>query len=56
LTREYQALFTAVPQLAVRRQPAAGHNIGLAWAARSYHLNALAFAEQCLLRRRGDLY
>ena len=26
---EYQALFTAVPQLAVRRQPAAGHNISL---------------------------
>jgi hypothetical protein len=52
---EYQALFTAAPQLAVRRQPAAGHNISLGWAARSYHLNALAFAEQCLLRRRGGL-
>ena len=53
---EYQALFTAAPHLVVRRQPAAGHNISLGWAARSYHLNALAFAEQCLLRRRGDLY
>lgn len=53
---EYQALFTAVPRMVVRRQPAAGHNISLGWAARSYHLNALAFAEQCLLRRRGDLY
>ena len=52
---EYQALFTAAPHLIVRRQPAAGHNISLGWAARSYHLNALAFAEQCLLRRRGDL-
>ena len=52
---EYQALFTATPRLVVRRQPAAGHNISLGWAARSYHLNALAFAEQCLLRRRGDL-
>ena len=52
---EYQALFTATPHLVVRRQPAAGHNISLGWAARSYHLNALAFAEQCLLRRRGDL-
>jgi len=49
------ALFTAAPHLIVRRQPAAGHNISLGWAARSYHLNALAFAEQCLLRRRGDL-
>ena len=46
---EYQALFTAAPLLVVRRQPAAGHNISLGWAARSYHLNALAFAEQCLL-------
>jgi pimeloyl-ACP methyl ester carboxylesterase len=53
---EYQALFTAAPHLVVRRQPAAGHNISLGWAARSYHLNALAFAEQCLLRRRGDLF
>ena len=52
---EYQALFTATAHLVVRRQPAAGHNISLGWAARSYHLNALAFAEQCLLRRRGDL-
>jgi pimeloyl-ACP methyl ester carboxylesterase len=52
---EYRALFTAAPRLVVRRQPAAGHNISLGWAARSYHLNALAFAEQCLLRRRGDL-
>jgi pimeloyl-ACP methyl ester carboxylesterase len=46
---EYRALFTAAPRLVVRRQPAAGHNISLGWAARSYHLNALAFAEQCLL-------
>jgi pimeloyl-ACP methyl ester carboxylesterase len=53
---EYQALFIATPRMVVRRQPAAGHNISLGWAARSYHLNALAFAEQCLLRRRGDLY
>ncbi|HTU05477.1 MAG TPA: alpha/beta hydrolase, partial [Trebonia sp.] len=52
---EYQALFTAAPHVVVRRQPAAGHNISLGWAARSYHLNALAFAEQCLLRCRGDL-
>ena len=52
---EYQALFTVAPHVVVRRQPAAGHNISLGWAARSYHLNALAFAEQCLLRCRGDL-
>ena len=50
---EYRALFTAAPSMVIRRQPAAGHNISLGWAARPYHLNALAFAEQCLLGRRG---
>jgi pimeloyl-ACP methyl ester carboxylesterase len=49
---EYRALFPAVPLMTIRRQPAAGHNISLGWAARAYHLNALAFAEQCLLARR----
>lgn len=28
--------------------PRAGHNISLGWSARSYHLAALAFLEQCL--------
>jgi len=51
---EYRALFTAAPAVITRRQPAAGHNISLGWAARSYHLNALAFAEECLLRRRQE--
>lgn len=32
----------------VDRQPDAGHNISLGWAARSYHLRALAFLEECL--------
>ena len=49
---EYRALFTAAPSMIIRRQPGAGHNISLGWAARAYHLNALAFAEQCLLGRR----
>lgn len=35
----------------VERQPHAGHNISLGWAARSYHLKALAFLEECLLER-----
>ncbi|MEV7545009.1 alpha/beta fold hydrolase [Streptomyces sp. NPDC089915] len=30
-------------------QPHAGHNVSLGWAARSYHLRALAFLEECLL-------
>jgi hypothetical protein len=47
---EYQALFTAAPSVSIQRQPAAGHNISLGWAARPYHLRALAFAEQCLPR------
>nr|BFE73882.1 hypothetical protein GCM10020092_071830 [Actinoplanes digitatis] len=33
------------------RQPDAGHNISLGWAARSYHLRAFAFLEECLGRR-----
>ncbi|SDK12205.1 Alpha/beta hydrolase family protein [Actinopolyspora mzabensis] len=35
----------------VERQPNAGHNISLGWAARSYHLRAISFAEECLVRR-----
>jgi hypothetical protein len=50
---ELRALFTRSPAVVIRRQPAAGHNISLGWAARAYHLGALAFAEQCLLRARG---
>jgi hypothetical protein len=30
-------------------QPDAGHNISLGWAARTYHLRALGFLEECLL-------
>ncbi|MFE7650147.1 alpha/beta hydrolase [Streptomyces phaeoluteigriseus] len=37
----------------VHRQPDAGHNISLGWAARSYHLRVLAFLEE-LLTRRGQ--
>ena len=49
---EYRALFTATPRMIVRRQPAAGHNISLGWSARSYHLGALAFAEECIQHAR----
>jgi pimeloyl-ACP methyl ester carboxylesterase len=37
--------------VSVDRQPDAGHNISLGWAARAYHLRMLAFLEECLLRR-----
>ncbi|WP_063761396.1 alpha/beta hydrolase [Streptomyces exfoliatus] len=40
--------FTDAPRVLVERQPQAGHNISLGWAARAYHLRALAFAEDCL--------
>ncbi|MEU9982402.1 alpha/beta fold hydrolase [Streptomyces sp. NPDC050856] len=39
----------------VARQPGAGHNISLGWAARTYHLRALAFLEECLLARATAL-
>ncbi|MFI2778840.1 alpha/beta hydrolase [Streptomyces sp. ALB3] len=39
----------AARRVAVERQPGAGHNISLGWAARTYHLRALAFLEECLL-------
>ncbi|MFY7570038.1 alpha/beta fold hydrolase [Streptomyces sp. WI04-05B] len=43
------AQFVAAPRVTVDRQPDAGHNISLGWAARSYHLRALAFLESCLV-------
>ncbi|MFD3536649.1 alpha/beta hydrolase [Streptomyces sp. NPDC058664] len=39
---------TGTPLLRVERQPGTGHNISLGRAARSYHLRALAFFEECL--------
>lgn len=47
--RDLTAAFTGAPRICVDHQPAAGHNISLGWAARSYHLRALAFLEECLL-------
>jgi hypothetical protein len=48
--RMIAAAFSAAPVVETAVQPAAGHNISLGWAARSYHLSVLAFAERCLLR------
>lgn len=44
------ASLTGSPRVLVDRLPGAGHNVSLGWAARSYHLRALAFAEECLPR------
>ncbi|MGW1669846.1 alpha/beta hydrolase [Streptomyces sp. NPDC002324] len=52
---ELAAHFTGAPHVTVDRQPAAGHNISLGWAARSYHLRALAFLEDCLTVRETTL-
>ncbi|MEO3977568.1 alpha/beta fold hydrolase, partial [Streptomyces sp. CAU 1734] len=41
----------ASPRAEAVRLPDAGHNISLGWAARTYHLRALAFLEECLLTR-----
>ncbi|MGW0909671.1 alpha/beta hydrolase [Streptomyces sp. NPDC002853] len=41
----------ASPRVVIDRVPEAGHNISLGWAARSYHLKALAFLEECLAGR-----
>lgn len=47
---ELRNLLSASVDARVRVHPNAGHNISLGWSARSYHLGALAFAEECLLR------
>ncbi|MET9520699.1 alpha/beta fold hydrolase [Streptomyces sp. NPDC002994] len=48
------AQFDAAPSVGVDRQPGAGHNISLGWAARTYHLRAFAYFEDCLARRAAD--
>ncbi|MCX4775206.1 alpha/beta fold hydrolase (plasmid) [Streptomyces sp. NBC_01260] len=50
---EMTSRLTNAPVLRVERQPGAGHNISLGLAARSYHLRALAFFEECL-QSAGD--
>ncbi|MFF0488290.1 alpha/beta hydrolase [Nocardia sp. NPDC004068] len=54
---ELRALFGSAPRVCVTRVAHAGHNISLGWAARAYHIGALAFFETCLLDRtaaRGE--
>lgn len=48
---ELRSLLAFAPAVTVSRLPNAGHNISLGWAARAYHLQALAFFESCLLER-----
>ncbi|MEV1007497.1 alpha/beta fold hydrolase [Streptomyces sp. NPDC049881] len=51
---DLRARLTAAPRVVVDRQPGAGHNISMGWAARAYHLRALAFFEECLAPHRAD--
>ncbi|MEU9299996.1 alpha/beta fold hydrolase [Streptomyces sp. NPDC048269] len=48
---ELRSRLTAAPSVHVDRQPDAGHNISLGYAARPYHLRCLGFFEDCLVRR-----
>lgn len=50
-TLEEMAGLLAAPRVVVDRLPRAGHNVSLGWAARAYHLRALAFLEECLTDR-----
>ncbi|MER5889412.1 alpha/beta hydrolase [Streptomyces sp. NPDC001941] len=42
---------TSSPRVETTRAPGAGHNISLGYAARPYHLRALAFVEECVSGR-----
>lgn len=45
---ELRSRLSAAPALHIDRQPRAGHNVSLGYAARSYHLRCLGFVEDCL--------
>ncbi|WP_101833012.1 alpha/beta hydrolase, partial [Frankia canadensis] len=49
---EIARAFSSAPVVETVGLAGAGHNISLGWAARGYHLAALAFAERCRLRAR----
>ncbi|WP_165035032.1 alpha/beta hydrolase [Candidatus Protofrankia californiensis] len=51
---EIRAAFSAAPHFELVQQRGAGHNLSLGWAARSYHLRALSFAEECIRDRATD--
>jgi len=49
---EIGALFSASARVAVHQQVQAGHNLSLGLTAMAYHLNVLAFVEECVVARR----
>jgi len=46
---EVASLFTAAPRVHTYRQAGAGHNTSLGHSAAAYHMNTLAFAEECAI-------
>lgn len=50
---DLESRLSSAPRVLIDRQPDAGHNLSLGWAARSYHLRALGFLEECLVRAGG---
>jgi pimeloyl-ACP methyl ester carboxylesterase len=48
---EIRAALPNVAEFSAHIERRVGHNVSLGYAARSYHLRAIAFAEQCLLAR-----
>jgi pimeloyl-ACP methyl ester carboxylesterase len=49
---EIRTVFKSARRIQIEIEPGAGHNISLGWAARSYHLKVLAFAESLRLERQ----
>ncbi|MFD0364649.1 alpha/beta hydrolase family protein [Nocardia sp. GCM10030253] len=49
----YAGMFTAAPRVEVEVQRDAGHNLSLGYTAAAYHLEVLAFAEECLTKVSG---
>jgi pimeloyl-ACP methyl ester carboxylesterase len=49
---DLRAALSQSVRVSLEIEAGAGHNLSLGWAARSYHLKVLAFAEQCILLRR----
>jgi pimeloyl-ACP methyl ester carboxylesterase len=45
---EFASSLASSPRVKIDRQLGAGHNISLGWAARAYHLQVVAFLEECL--------
>ncbi|MEV0248185.1 alpha/beta hydrolase [Nocardia sp. NPDC050712] len=50
---EYTGMFSAAPRVELEVLRDAGHNLSLGYSAAAYHLEVLAFAEECLTKVIG---